>query len=105
PYDKPGSVSRQHRETIEETSGEHGLHICAPQADTASTPVLQSSGPDDGTGRARLISADLIRLKKAYDDLKIPKMGRILILCNEHIQDLLLEDQDFKNQYQNHKEG
>ena len=105
PYDKPGSVQEQHRETLEEATQAHALHSLAPVANTASTPVLETTGPDDGTGRLRLIYADLVRFKKALDDLKIPKKGRILVLCSDHVSDLLLEDKALQNQYQNHKDG
>jgi hypothetical protein len=105
PYDKPGSVQRQHRETLEEFTAEHGLHICAPQANTTETPVLETTGADDGTGRKRLLSKDIADLKKRLDDTKVPKQGRILVLCNEHINDLLNEDKPFTVQYQNHTMG
>jgi len=105
PYDKPGSVQEQHRETLEETTQAHALHSLAPMSNTANTPVLETTGPDDGNGRLRLIYTDLVRLKKQLDVLKVPKKGRILVLCPDHVEDLLLEDKALQNQYQNHKEG
>lgn len=105
PYDKPGSVQEQHRETLEETTQEHALHSLAPVGDTADTPIIVTSGADDGTGRLRLIYKDLVALKKKLDDLKVPKKGRILVLNSDHVSDLLLEDKALQNQYQNHKEG
>lgn len=105
PYDKPGSVQEQHRETLEERTQEHALHSLAPMANTADTPILQTTGANDGTGRKRLVSADLIEFKKKLDLLKIPLKGRVLVLCAQHIADLLLEDKALNVQYQNHKEG
>ena len=107
PYDKPGSVQQQHRETLEEETQAHALHSLAPVANTASTPILVTTGPDDGTGRLRLISKDLINYKKALSapELKIPMKGRILVLCPDHIADLLIEDKALEVQYHNHKEG
>lgn len=90
PYDKPGSVIAQHKATLDEKMGAHWLYTIAPPAATASMPILSTTGPDDGTGRKRLIPADIITLKKYYDDAKIPTAGRILVLSNEHIMDLLL---------------
>ena len=90
PYDKPGSVLAQHKATLDEKMGAHWLYTIAPPAATASMPILVTTGDDDGTGRKRLIPADLIRLKKAFDDAKISAAGRILVLSNEHIMDLLL---------------
>ncbi|KAB8153416.1 hypothetical protein EZY14_009290 [Kordia sp. TARA_039_SRF] len=105
PYDKPGSVQEQHRETLEETTAEHALHSLAPMGNTTNTPILVTTGEDDGTGRRRLRSADLINYKTQLNDLKIPKKGRVLVLCSAHIADLLLEDKKLETQYHNHKDG
>lgn len=105
PYDKVGSVQQQHRETLEERTREHALHSLAPASNSAETPILTTTGADDGTGRKRLISADLVTLKKKLDKLKIPAKGRVLVLCADHVADLLLEDKALNNQYHNHKEG
>ena len=105
PYDKKDSVQRQHRETLEENTEEHALHSLAPLGDTADTPVIETTGANDGTGRKRLKYDDLITLKTKLDKLKVPQKGRILVLSSEHIADLLLEDKALNIQYQNHKEG
>lgn len=90
PYDKQGSVIAQHKAKMEEFMGAHGLYTIAPQTGTTSMPILVTTGPNDGTGRLMLIPADLIRLQKVYDDAKIPKAGRMLVLSNEHTSDLLI---------------
>jgi len=105
PYDKPGSVQRQHREVLEEKTEEHALHSLAPMQNTAETPVLKTTGPDDGTGRKRLTYNDLITLKKKLDALKVPANGRVLVLSPNHVADLLLEDKNLNIHYQNHTEG
>ena len=105
PYDKIGSVQQQHRETLEETTRMHALHSLAPASNTVDTPIIETTGEDDGTTRRRLIYKDLVTLKNKLDKLKVPKMGRVLVLQPDHIQDLLLEDKVLQNQYQNHKEG
>jgi hypothetical protein len=89
PYDKPGSVIAQHKAALEEQMGAHNLYTIAPQTGTTALPVLVTSGPDDGTGRKMLIPADLIRLDRAFNDAKVPKAGRILVLSSEHESDLL----------------
>lgn len=104
PYDKEGSVIRDHREVLEERTSEHGLHSLAPVENHAEAPVLVTTGPVRN-GRKMLIYADLVTLKEKWDKLKIPKKDRLLVLCTEHVADLLLEDKELKNQYQNHKEG
>lgn len=105
PYDKNGSVQQQHRETLEERTQEHALHSLAPAGNTAKTPVIETTGEDDGTGRKRLTTKDLINYKKALGNLKIPAKGRVLVLCPDHIADLLIEDKALNVQYQNHTTG
>lgn len=90
PYDKPGSVIAQHKAKLEEFMGAHGLYTIAPPAGTATMPVLVTTGPADSTGRKRLIEDDLITLGKAFDDAKISKVGRTLVLSSEHKADLLI---------------
>lgn len=104
PYDKSGSVQEQHRETLEEKTAEMGLHSLAPASNTSNTPVIQTTGATIGT-RKRLTSADLINFKKSLDDLKVPQKGRILVLCSEHVADLLIEDKAFSIQYHNVQSG
>ena len=70
PYEKVSDVQIQHRETLEDRTAEHALVSIAPQKNTAKTPVITTTGEDDGTGRKRLIAKDLIRLKKQLDKLK-----------------------------------
>ena len=107
PYDKVGSVQEQHRLTLEERTQEHALHSLAPVANTADTPILVTTGAAlGGIGtRKRLTSADLIAFKSTLDLLKIPLNGRVLVLCPEHVADLLLEDKALNVQYQNHLTG
>lgn len=118
PYDKPGSVMAQHRITLEQGMMAHGLYTIAPLASTSKTPILTTTGTKDGvegvltaesltdgTKRLRLVPEDIIRLKRAYDDAKIPKQGRKLVLSSEHVEDLLMTSQVFKDQYHNIAEG
>lgn len=104
PYEKLSDVQEQHRLKLEADTAEHALHSIAPAAHTAKTPVLATTG-DAVDGRLRLKVADLINYKKVLDDLGVPKIGRMLILCSDHVNDLLLEDLSFKTQYQNQTDG
>jgi hypothetical protein len=119
PIDKPGSVIAQHRTVLEQGIMNHGLYTIAPLQETASTPVLVTTGynPKDpstpftaealagGTHRLRLVPEDIIKLKRMMDDLKIPKKGRKLVLSSEHVEDLLMTSQVFKDQYHNIADG
>lgn len=104
-YDKQGSVQQQHRETLEEETQAHALHSIAPNSNSAEAPVIETTGPDDGHGRKRLVYKDLVNLAKKMNKRKIPKKGRCLVLSPDHLADLLIEDKALNVQYQNHKEG
>lgn len=105
PYEKVSDVQEQHREELEDKTGQHALHSIAPVQNSATTPVLSTTGADDGTGRLRLSYKDIINMKKALDKLKVPKEGRILVLCTDHVADLLLEDRTFYTNYHNATTG
>lgn len=106
-YDKIGLKVEQHKLALEEKTLEKALHSLCPAANTTGTPVIATTGASNGEAQARkrLQPADLIKMKRKFDDLKIPKMGREIVLCNQHVEDLLLTSQAFKDQYYNIKEG
>ena len=105
PYEKVSDVQVQHRETLEDKTAEHAIVSIAPQKNTDKTPVITTTGEDDGTGRKRLTAKDLIALKKKLDKLKVPRIGRVLVLCSDHIADLLIEDLSLKTRYQDANGG
>lgn len=105
PYDKNSDVQQQHREELEDVTARHALHSLAPQANSATTPIITCTGEPDENGRPRLISKNVIALKKSQDKLNVKKNGRILVLTPEHVADLLLEDRQFYQQYHNAKDG
>jgi hypothetical protein len=100
PYEKVNDVQVQHRETLEDETAMHALFSIAPTANGVKTPVIVTTGAVDETGRKRLVSADLITLKKKLDKLRVPKKGRVLVLCSDHVADLLIEDKTFNTRYQ-----
>lgn len=103
PYEKVNDVQMQHREALEEKVYEHALHTLAPTShNAASTPVLETTGADDGSGRKRLTSADVLKLKLALTKLKVPLKNRILVLSADHYSDLILEDRAFQVLMANH---
>lgn len=107
PYEKVSDSQQQHRETLEDETQEYGLWGLAPQenAEASNLFVLVTTGEDDGTGRLKLTTKDLRTLQEKMNAKGINKKGRILILCDEHVSDLLDEDRKFYTQYHNHKEG
>lgn len=105
PYDKEGSVIEQHKLVIDEGTRQHGLWNLAIQSNTATTPVIETTGADNGASRKAIKTADILKLKLALDNLRAPRDGRCLVMCAAHINELLLEDQSFQLRYQNHTEG
>ncbi len=104
-YDRMKAVIETHTVSINETKFDKAIHAFCPAGVTASTPILKTTGADDGTGRKRLTRKDVIALKAEYDKLKVPSSGRRLVLCPEHVNDLLQEDQKFTDQYYNYATG
>lgn len=103
-FDKIGSVIERHRDVVDETKYARALHALAPDSHAAKHPVLTTTGEADGN-RLRLTVADVIKLKASYDALKVPVPGRVLVLCPEHVNDLLLQDTTFATRYNNTKDG
>ncbi len=104
-YDKEGDVNLELKEELEEKTTDHALHSISPISNSTDTPVLETTGEDDGTGRKRLTRKDLIKLKDRLDKLKVPKKGRILVLSSTHANDLLDEDSSFEKGYHNRVDG
>ena len=99
-YDKMARVKESHANAINDAKFMKAAHSMCAKENTAKTPVLKSTGARDPlTGRLKLIPQDLINLKKALDGLKVPAQGRRLVLCTDHVNDLLEVDQNFKEQY------
>lgn len=104
-YNKIDVVTQTHTEAIREKKFAKAVHAHAPASNTALTPVLMTTGADDGTGRKRLVYADLVRLKNAFDKMGAPLIGRRLPLCTDHWNDLLLDRERFGDMLVNYKEG
>ena len=99
-YDKMASVQERHRDALREKIAERGIHAIAPDAAGEDSPVLRTSGDgDSSTGRKKMSYADLLRMKRAFDKMGVPKQDRVLVLCSEHVNDLLETEQKFKEHY------
>lgn len=104
-YDKEGDINLELKEELEEATINHGLHSISPSEHDVKTPILMTTGPEDGTGRPRLIKKDLIDFKLKLTKAGAPLKGRILVLCPEHAADLMIEDSTFEKGYHNRKDG
>lgn len=108
PYDKPGSVIRQHREVLEDKTAQYGIHALAPTtASSGVTSLILTTGASNGAAqpRKRLTIANVVAAKKFMDSLDVPRQGRTLVLCPDHVEDLLLVSEAFVKQYQDIAEG
>ena len=103
-YDAKATHIERHRDSVDEKKYSKALHALAPASDATKTPVLVTTGATDGT-RKRIKVADIIALKAKFDAMKVPTKDRILVLCPEHVNDLLLEDTTFNQRYNNTKTG
>lgn len=105
-------VIEEHRVAIGEYRLDKAIFNFAAEANTNATPVIATTGVEfdskavktDGT-RLRLTRADIIKLKTAFDKMSVPMAGRRLVLCPDHVADLLVGDLAFAQQYQNHTTG
>ena len=99
-YDKMARVKESHGNAINDAKFAKAAHALCATEHTAKTPVLKTSGEADGeTGRKRLTPNDLVEMKRALDKLKVPSENRRLVLCPDHVNDLLLVSQNFREQY------
>lgn len=104
-YDKMALVKTRHGDKLSESMLDKAIHAFAPLEETAETPVLVTTGQPDEDGRKKLQRVDIISLRRKLDKLKVPKKDRRLVLCNDHIADLLECDQKFQGQYHDYSTG
>ena len=99
-YDKIARVKESHSNAINDAKFVKAAHALCASSSTAKTPVLATTGDrDETTGRLKMTVKDLLAMKAALDKLKVPVANRRLVLCTDHVNDLLETDQRFKEQY------
>ena len=99
-YDKMSRVKESHGNAINDSKFAKAAHALCAQETSETTPVLTTTGARDAdTGRLKLCVQDIINLKRAMDKLRVPSDNRRLVLCTDHVNDLLETDQKFKEQY------
>lgn len=99
-YDKMARVLESHGNSISDAKFAKAAHAICAASNTASTPILSTSGETVvETGRNRMTRQDLLNLKAALDKLKVPAAGRRLVLCPDHVNDMLGWSEAFQNQY------
>lgn len=99
-YDKMVRVKESHSNALNDAKFTKAAHALCAKNNTAKTPVLTTTGERDAeTGRLRLTPNDLVEMKRALDKMKVPSENRRLVLCPDHVNDLLLVSQNFREQY------
>lgn len=104
-YNKISTDIEAHGDAITGIKFKKAAHAMAPYNDTKKTPVVPTSGTADANGRKKLVRLDIINLKRRLDAAGVPAGGRRLVLCSDHVNDLLELDQKFSEQYYNYKTG
>lgn len=91
-YDKLESVIYGHRMALQTKIGMKAAHAYAPASDATNTPVIETTGDNNGDGFKRIRVEDILKLKRRYDLLDIPQDKRFLVLDPRHTEDLILFD-------------
>lgn len=99
-YDKMARVKESHATSIANAKFTKSAHALCADKNTEATPILKTTGAKDpDTGRLKMTINDLIALKRKMDQLGVPAVGRRLVLCNDHVNDLLETSESFERQY------
>lgn len=94
-YDKMARVKESHANAISDSKFAKAAHAIA----SATNYVVTSGSADANTGRLKLTIADIIALKAKFDKMKVPAVGRRLVLTSDHVNDLLAISESFTRQY------
>ncbi len=92
-YDKRSEVRAKHTEAFKMGYRDHVIWKLAPDDDTnTEMPIMRTTGGNDGTGRKRLVFADLVKYLEMVKALNLPKEDELhMILCPKHSTDLILD--------------
>lgn len=105
-YDKMASVKEAHVDALAMNRLKKAIHALAPAGNAAKTPVLLTTGAfTTDNSRRRLTWENVISLREAFTNGGIPLENLRLVLCADHVNDLLLADQAFQKLYVNRSEG
>ncbi|MDO9554533.1 hypothetical protein [Rhodonellum sp.] len=107
-YPRIDNATRTHTSSLLKSKYGKAIHAIAPAGNTANTPVVLTTGAVEGgaaTGRKTLKYEDLVAMKKAFDVLQMPMVGRRLVLSTDHWNDLLLDRERFGDNFSNYRTG
>lgn len=99
-YDKMSRVIESHKNALADSKFAKAAHAFCAASNTATTPIITTSGERDAaTGRLKMTREDLIKAKAAMDKLGVPAQNRRLVLCSDHVNDILGWSEEFSRQY------
>lgn len=99
-YDKIARVKEAHGNAINDAKFTKAAHALCAKQNGEKTPILKTTGEMDAvTERLKMTKTDLLNMKRKMDALGVPSNGRRLVLCSDHINDLLEIEQTFREQY------
>ena len=105
-YDKMQRVKESHANAINDMKFKRAAWTLCPDNNNGHNVIETTGEYEEGTsGRKRITRADIVKLKAIFDKNKVPTQGRRLVLCSDHVNDLLLQDQKFADQYYNYTTG
>ena len=104
-YNQLESVIMGHRNSLRVRTGEKAAHAIAPQKDDTYTPVIETTGNDDGSGKKQISTSDILRLKRRFDEAEVPLEMRYLVLNPRHVEQLLVENVKLYKDISNHADG
>lgn len=93
-------MKEAHGNAINDAKFTKAAHALCAKQNGEKTPILKTTGERDAvTGRLKMTKTDLLNMKRKMDALGVPSNGRRLVLCSDHINDLLEIEQTFREQY------
>lgn len=98
-YDKMSRVIESHGNALHDAHlAKAAENICVKQ-DSEGTILSTTGEKSPVTKRKKMTMDDLIDMKRAMDEQGVPAEGRRLVLCVDHVNDLLGTSQNFRDQY------
>lgn len=99
-YDRMARVKESCANALNDAKYYKAAHALCPTQNTDKTPVLVTTGAvDAATKRIKLCTDDIVNLKRKLDGMGVPSTNRRLVLCPDHVNDLLETEQAFKEMY------
>lgn len=96
-YDKMASVTRGHARSLRRKTAGKASHAIAPTENGEFTPVLATTGGDNGASERLITEDDLFILAERFDEVDAPD-DRTLVLHAKHWNELVRTSETLKEQ-------